>query len=138
MPDNNHIPDSGKVNAHPKPGNTGPTKADPPVQGQPDPVKTEPPAVEAVPKDESAPTEGKDSSPKEKEHPDKPLPEDKQTAIPGMEAPAGKVVDFSAARDGGAKDKPPEKATAPNERQADGLPHTPPGPPAQGGQIHSR
>ena len=46
MPDNNHIPDSGKVNEPPKAGNTEPIKADPPVEEQPAPVKTEPPAVE--------------------------------------------------------------------------------------------
>ena len=133
MPDNNHIPDSGKVNDSPKPGSTGPTKAEPPVQGQPAPAKKEPPAAEVTPEtapppaaeksleDKASPTEqpdpaGKDA-PKEKEPPDKPLPEDKQTAIPGMEgpAPAGKVVDFAAVRDGAAKDKPLEKATVPDK-----------------------
>lgn len=133
MPDNNHIPDSGKVSDSPKPGNTGPTKAEPPVQGQPAPAKKEPPAAEVTPEtapppaaeksleDKASPTEqpdpaGKDA-PKEKEPPDKPLPEDKQTAIPGMEgpAPAGKVVDFAAVRDGAAKDKPLEKATVPDK-----------------------
>ena len=86
MPDNNHIPGSGKVNESPKPRNTEPIKADLPVQEQPDPIKPEPP--------------------------DKPLPKDKQTTIPGMEAPAsaGKVVDFAAVRDGAAKGKEPEKA----------------------------
>ena len=85
MPDNNHIPGSGKVNESPKPRNTEPIKADLPVQEQPDPIKPEPP--------------------------DKPLPKDKQTTIPGMEAPAsaGKVVDFAAVRDGAAKGNEPEK-----------------------------
>ena len=49
-----------------------------------------------------------------KEPPVKPLPEDKQTTIPGMEAPAGKVVDFAAVKDGAAKGK-----------QADRSPETP-------------
>ena len=136
MPDNNNVPDSGKVNDPPKPGNTGPIKADPPVQGAPTSAKKEstaaeitsetapPPAAgkslegKASPAEQPAPA-GKDA-PKEKEPPDKPLPEDKQTAIPGMEAPAGKVVDFVAVRDGAAKDKPPEKAKVPdNGKQTD-------------------
>lgn len=136
MPDNNHIPDSGKVNEPPKAGNTEPIKADPPVEEQPASVKTEPPAVEDAaktapppvvekpsvgkelsgsaveqpapaekdtPKEKDAPAAGKDAPPRDKEPPDKSLPEDKQTTIPGMEAPSGKVVDFSAARDGAAK-----------------------------------
>lgn len=144
MPDNNHIPNSGKVNEPPKAGNTEPIKADPPVRGQPAPAKKEapvaevtpktvsPPAVEKHPEDKGIsgpateqpapagkdtpnkdlPTAGKDNSPKEKEPPDKPLPKDKQTTIPGMEAPAsaGKVVDFAAVRDGATKGKEPEKA----------------------------
>ena len=138
MPDNNHVPDSGKVNNPPKPGNTGPTKADPPIQGQPAPAKKEHPAAEVTPEtapppaagksleDKASPAEqaapaGKDT-PKEKEPPDTPLPEDKQTAIPGMEGPApdGKVVDFAVVRDMAAKDKPPEKATVPDKgKQAD-------------------
>lgn len=143
MPDNNHIPDSGKVNEPPKARNTEPIKADPPGQEQPAPVKTEPPAVEDaaktvtppasekppedkeisgstaeqpapvredVPKDKEAPAAGKDTPPRDKEPPDKPLPEDKQTTIPGMEAPAGKVVDFSAVRDGAAKGEQTDKS----------------------------
>ena len=129
MPDNNHIPDSGKVNDPPKPGNTGPTKANPSVQGQPASAKKEAPAAEVIPEtvpppaagkpleDKASPAEQpapaeKDVPPKEKRPPDKPLPEDKQTAIPGMEgpAPAGKVVDFTIVRDGAAKGKEPEKA----------------------------
>ena len=136
MPDNNHIPNSGKANEPPKAGNTEHIKADPPGQEKPAPVKTEPPAVEDAaktapppvvekpsvgkelsgsaveqpapaekdtPKEKAAPAAGKDAPLKDKEPPDKSLPEDKQTTIPGMEAPAGKVVDFSAARDGAAK-----------------------------------
>lgn len=145
MPDNNHIPDSGKVNEPPKAGNTEPIKADPPGQEQSDPLKAEPPVAKAVPKtvtppasekppedkeisgstagqpapvredvpkDREAPAAGKDTPPRDKKPPDKPLPEDKQTTIPGMEppAPAGKVVDFTAVRDGAAKGKEPEKA----------------------------
>lgn len=48
--------------------------------------------------------------------------DEKQTTIPGMgdPAPAGKVVDFTAARDGATKGKPPEKAAAQDKgKQAD-------------------
>lgn len=153
MPDNNHIPDSGKVNDPPKAGNTEPIKADPPVQGQPAPAKKEAPAAEVTPKtvsspavekpsedkgisgstteqpapaekdnpkDKGVPTTGKDNPTKEKEPPDKPLPEDKQTTIPGMEAPTptGKVVDFTAAREGAAKGERTDKAPdAPKPRR---------------------
>ena len=143
MPDNNHIPDSGKVNEPPKAGNTEPIKGDPPVEEQPAPVTTEPPAEEDaaktapppaaekppenkeisgstaeqpapvredVPKDKEAPAAGKDTPPKGKKPLDKSLPEDKQTTIPGMEAPAGKVVDFAAARDGAAKGEQTDKS----------------------------
>ena len=72
------------------------------------------PVREDVPKDKEAPAAGKDTPPKEKEPPDQSLPEDKQTTIPGMEAPAGKVVDFAAARNGAAKGE-----------QTDKLPDTP-------------
>ncbi len=144
MPDNNHVPDSGKVNEPPKTGNTDPIKTDPPVPEQPTPVKPEPPVVDAAPetvtppteekapegkstpdsveqpaptektapKDKVAPAAGKDAPPKDKEPPVKPLPEDKQTTISGMEATAGKVVDFAAVKGGAAKgtqaDKSPE------------------------------
>ena len=143
MPDNNYIPDSGKVNEPPKAGNTEHIKADPPGQEKPAPVKTEPPAVEDAaktvpppvvekpsvgkelsgsaveqpapaekdtPKEKDAPAAGKDAPPRDKEPLDKPLPEDKQTTIPGMEAPAGKVVDFAAARDGAAKGEQTDKS----------------------------
>lgn len=136
MRDNNHVPDSGKVNDPPKSGNTGPIKADLPVQGAPAPAKKESTAAEITSETAPPPAAGKSlegkvspaeqpapagkDAPKEKEPPDKPLPEDKQTAIPGMEAPAGKVVDFAAVRDGAAKDKPPEKAKVPDKgKQAD-------------------
>ena len=132
MPDNNHIPDSGKVNDSLKVGNTEPIKANPPVQEQSGSAKPEPPAAEVTPKtvpppaaekspeDKTPPGSAaeqpvfaeKDAPLKEKEPPVKPLPKDKQTTIPGMEAPApvGKVVDFAAVRDGAAKGKEPEKA----------------------------
>ena len=48
--------------------------------------------------------------------------DDKQTPIPGMGDPdsAGKVVDFTAAREGAAKGKPSEKAAAQDKgKQAD-------------------
>lgn len=43
--------------------------------------------------------------------------DEKQTTIPGMgdPAPAGKVVDFTAARDGAAKGKTTEKAAVPDK-----------------------
>ncbi len=143
MPDNNHIPDSGKANEPPKAGNTEPIKADSPVAEQPGPLKAEPPVAKTVPKtapspvvekpsegkelsgsaveqpapaekdtpkEKVAPAAGKDAPPRDKEPPDKPLPEDKQTTIPGMEAPAGKVVDFAAARDGAAKGEQTDKS----------------------------
>jgi len=64
-----------------------PAKAAPPVQDQSAPAKTEAPEVKG------APQPGKD---------------EKQTTIPGMgePTPAGKVVDFTAARDGATKGKP--------------------------------
>ena len=65
MPDNNHIPDSGKVNEPPKAGNTEPIKADPPVEEQPAPVKTEPPAVEDAAK--TAPPPAAEKPPEDKE-----------------------------------------------------------------------
>ena len=150
MPDNNHIPDSGKMNEPPKTGDTEPIKADPPVPEQPAPVKPEPPAPEAAPKtaipstaekapkgksapdpveqpaptekiapkDKVAPAAGKDAPPKDKEPPVKPLPEDKQTTISGMEALAGKVVDFAAVKGRAAKGNQPEQSPeAPKPRR---------------------
>jgi len=99
--DKKSIPGAGKVDEPPKPGKVEPAKAAPPVQDQPAPAKTEAPEVEGV----SQP--GKD---------------EKQTTIPGMgdPAPAGKMVDFTAAQEGAAKDKPPEKAAAQDkDKQAD-------------------
>ena len=99
--DKKNIPDAEKVDNPPQPGKNEPVKADPPVQEQSAPAKTEAPEVEG------APQPGKD---------------EKQTTIPGMgdPTPAGKVVDFTAARDGATKGKPPEKAAAPDkDKQAD-------------------
>lgn len=76
------------------------------------------PAEKDTPKEKDAPAAGKDAPPRDKEPPDKPLPEDKQTTIPGMEAPAGKVVDFAAARDGAAKGEQTDKSPdTPNPRR---------------------
>ena len=108
----------------------GPLKAEPPVaktvpKTAPSPVVEKPsegkelsgsaveqpaPAEKDTPKEKVAPAAGKDAPPRDKEPPDKPLPEDKQTTIPGMEAPAGKVVDFAAARDGAAKGEQTDKS----------------------------
>ena len=107
--DKKNIPNAGKVDEHPKPGKVEPVKADPPVQDQPAPAKAE------APKDKDAPAPSMEGTPQ-------PGKDEKQTTIPGMgdPAPAGKVVDFTAARDGAAKGKPPEKAAAPDKgKQAD-------------------
>ena len=98
--DKKNIPDAGKVDEPPKPGKVEPDKAAPPVQDQPTPAKTE------APKDKDAPVPSKEGVPPDKG--------EKQTTILGMgdPAPAGKVVDFTAAREGAAKGKPPEKAAA--------------------------
>ena len=102
--DKKNIPDAGKVDEHPKPGKVEPVKADPPVQDQPAPAKAE------APKDKDAPAPSMEGSPQ-------PGKDEKQTTIPGMgdPAPAGKVVDFTAAREGAAKGKPTEKTAAPDK-----------------------
>ena len=145
--DKKNIPDAGKVDEPPKPGKVEPVKADPPVQDQsapakadasvvegafkvvtpptaekpvegktvPDPAAEQPaPAVKEAPKNKDAPAPSKEGTPLGKD--------EKQTTIPDMgdPAPAGKVVDFTAARDGAVKGKPPEKAAAPDKgKQAD-------------------
>lgn len=133
--DKKNIPDAGKVDEPPKPGKVDPAKAAPPVQDQPAPAKAEstviedaskvvaPPTAEQqapagkeVPKDKDAPAPSMEGAPQ-------PGKDEKQTTIPGMgdPAPAGKVVDFTAARDGATKGKPPEKAVAhqDKDKQAD-------------------
>ena len=125
--DKKNIPDAGKADEPPKPGKVEPAKAAPPVQDQPAPAKAEAPVIEDASKVVKPPTAeqpapaGKEA-PKEKDAPAKegvpqPGKDEKQTTIPGMgdPAPAGKVVDFTAARDGAAKGKPPEKAAAPDK-----------------------
>ena len=132
--DKKNIPDAEKVGEHPEPGKTEPVKADSTVQDQPAPAKAEasvvegaskvvtPPAAEQpvpagkeAPKDKEAPAPAKEGAPQ-------PGKDEKQTTIPGMgdPTPAGKAVDFAAARNGAMKGKPPEKATAPDkDKQAD-------------------
>ena len=126
--DKKNIPDAGKVDEPPKPGKVEPAKAVPPVQDQPAPAKAESPviedaskvvasptaeqpapAVKEAPKDKDAPAPSKEGSPLGKD--------EKQTSITGMggPAPSGKVVDFTAARDGATKGKPPEKAAVPDK-----------------------
>ena len=136
MADNKkNIPDTGKMYERPKPGKVEPVKADSPVQDQPAPAKAESPVIEdaskvvapltaeqqapagkEVPKDKDAPVPSMEGAPQ-------PGKDEKQTTIPGMgdPAPAGKVVDFTAARDGATKGKPPEKAVAhqDKDKQAD-------------------
>lgn len=108
--DKKSIPDAGKVDNPPELGKVEPAKVVPPVQDQFAPAKTEAYVVEGVPKVATHPAaeqSGKD---------------EKQTTIPGMEdpAPAGKVVDFTAARNGATKGKPTEKAAAQDKgKQAD-------------------
>lgn len=106
--DKKNIPDAGKVDEPPKPGKVEPAKAAPPVQVQSAPAKAE------APKDKDAPAPSKAGTP--------PGKDEKQTTIPGMgdSAPAGKVGDFTAAREGAAKGKPAEKAAAQDkDKQAD-------------------
>ena len=131
--DKKNIPDAGKVDEPPKPGKVEPVKADSPVQDQPAPAKAEAPVIEDASKGGKPPT-AEQPAPAGKEAPkdkDAPAPskkgtppgkDEKQTTIPGMgdPTPAGKVVDFTAARDGATKGKPPEKAVAPDkDKQAD-------------------
>ena len=132
--DKKNIPDAGKVDEPPKLGKVEPVKADSPVQDQPAPAKADASVVEGAPK-VATPPAAEQPAPADKEAPkdkDAPAPsmegtpqpgkDEKQTTIPGMgdPAPAGKVVDFTAARDGAAKGKPPEKAAAPDKgKQAD-------------------
>ena len=127
--DKKNIPDAGKVDNPPEPGKVEPAKAAPPVQDQPAPAKADASVVEGAPK-VATPPAAEQPAPADKEAPkdkDAPAPsmegtpqpgkDEKQTTIHGMgdPAPAGKVVDFTAARDGAAKGKPPEKAAAPDK-----------------------
>ena len=102
--DKKNIPDTGKVDEPPEPGKVESVKADSPVQDQLAPAKTE------APKDKDAPAPSMEGAPQ-------PGKDEKQTTIPGTgePTPAGKVVDFTAAREGAAKDMPPEKAAAPDK-----------------------
>ena len=140
--DKKNIPDAGKVDNPPELGKVEPAKAAPPEQDQPAPAKTEAPVTEdaskvVTPPTAEKPVEGKTApdpageqpAPAGKEDPknkDTPAPskegtppskDEKQTTIPGMgnPAPAGKVVDFTAAREGAVEGKPPEKAAAPDK-----------------------
>ena len=130
--DKKSIPDAGKVDEPPKPGKLEPAKAVPPVQDQPAPAKVEAPVVEGSPKvvpppGAEQPAPASKEAPKDKDAPAKEgVPrsgkDEKQTTIPGMGDPAhaGKVVDFTAVRDGATKGKPLEKAATPDkDKQAD-------------------
>ena len=73
------------------------------------------PAGKEAPKDKDTPAPSKEGTPQ-------PGKDEKQATIPGMgdPAPAGKVVDSTAAREGAAKGKPKEKTAAPDkDKQAD-------------------
>ena len=123
--DKKNIPDAGKVE---------PAKAVPPAQDQPAPAKADASMVEGAPKVATPPTaeqpapagkeapKGKAAPAPSMEGAPQPGKSEKQTTILGMgdPAPAGKVVDFTAARDGATKGKPPEKAVAQDkDKQAD-------------------
>lgn len=120
--DKKNIPDAGKVNEPAKAENTEPMKADPSVPEQPAPAKTEAPAEEEALKTaaplaaKKAPAPGAEQPALPKEDKPRPGKTDQQVTVPGMgdPAPAGKVVDFTVARDGTAKGKPPEKAATPD------------------------
>lgn len=110
MSDNNHLPDSGKVNEPPKAGNTELIKTVPPAPGQSAPIKPKPPAAEAAPKtvtpstaekapeNKSVPTPAKQPAPTEKT-----APRDKGSPAAGKDAPS--------------KDKEPPAKPAPEEKQ---------------------
>lgn len=127
--DKKNISDAGKADEPPKPGKVEPVKADSPVHDQPAPVKAEAPVIEDASKVVASPTAeqpapaGKEA-PKDKDAPapsmegaPQPGKDEKQSTIHGMgdPAPAGKVVDFTAARDGATKGKPPERDAAPDK-----------------------
>ena len=122
--DKKNIPIAGKADEPPKSGKVEPVTADSPVHDQAAPAKAEAPVVEGAskvvtPLVAEKPVEGKTVPDPAAEQPGK---DEKQTTIPGMgdPAPAGKVVDFTAARDGATKSKPTEKAVAPDkDKQAD-------------------
>ena len=112
--DKKTIPDAGKMDEPPKPGKVEPVKADSSVQDQPTPAKADASVVEgaskvATPPAAEQPAPADKEAPKDKDAPapsmegaPQPGKDEKQTTIPGMgdPAPAGKVVDFTAARDG--------------------------------------
>ena len=138
--DKKNITDAGKVDEPPKPGKVEPVKADSPVQDQPVPAKAEAPVTEdaskvVTPPTAEKPVEGKTAPDPAAEQPapgdkdkDAPAPSkegapqpgkaEKQTTIPGMgdPTPAGKVVDFTAARDGATKGNSPRKRLLPRIR----------------------
>lgn len=87
--DKKNISDDRKVDKPPEPGKVESAKAVPPVQDQPAPAGKE------APKDKDAPAPSMEGAPQ-------PGKDEKQTTILGMGDPAlaGKVVDFTAARNG--------------------------------------
>ena len=111
MPDNNHIPDSGKANEPPKAGNTEPIKADSPVQEQPGSAKPESPVAKAVPK--TAPPPVVENPPKDKgisnSAPEQPAPAEKDT-------PKDKNVP-AAGKDAPPKEKEPPVKPLPKDKQ---------------------
>lgn len=111
MPDNNHIPDSGKVNDSLKVGNTESIKVDPPGQEQPAPVETEPLAVEDAAKTVTPPAAEKP-------------PEDKEISGSTAEQPAPVREDVpkdkeapAAGKDTPLKEKEPPDKPLPKDKQ---------------------
>ena len=146
--DKKNIPNAGKADEPPKSGKVEPVTADSTVHDQSAPAKAEAPVVEGASKvvtplvvekpvegktvpdpaaEQPAPAKAEASKDKDAPAPSKegapqPGKDEKQTTIPGMGDPAsaGKEVDFTAARNGATKGKPPEKAAAPDkDKQAD-------------------
>ena len=132
--DKKNIPDAGKADESLKLGKSEPVKTALMVQDQTALAKAEAPVVEGTPEvvtppvaEQPAPIgkntpKDKDSPAPSKESASQPDKDEEQTTSPGMGDPASarKVVDFTAARDGATKGKPPEKVAAPDkDKQAD-------------------
>ena len=132
--DKKNIPDAGKADESLKLGKSEPVKTALMVQDQTALAKAEAPVVEGTPEvvtppvaEQPAPIgkntpKDKDSPAPSKESASQPDKDEEQTTSPGMGDPASarKVVDFTAARDGATKGKPPEKVAAPDkDKQSD-------------------
>ena len=105
-------PEPPAAEAVPKTATPPTAEKTPKNKSAPTPAKQPAPAEKTAPRDKGSPAAEKDAPSKDKEPPAKPAPEEKQTTIPGMEAPAGKMVNFSAVKERAVKgmqtDKSPE------------------------------